>query len=260
MWKSSVKLAISILIGLLLIVCVSLFVRRLWTNFQHRNDIFYVDAYNQYCDGRMVIADFKDYQTDIDIPDSVPSLLVGSHSGMMGIKGDNRLMSSKYYCYPVFIHRSSGCVDTLYAPQRGRIGVGYVCRSCYTGDWLVVESKIPYTILGESYIVDPNKRKPKTPINHRMSDYTYEGQHFIFNSSKTLFWIFSRTTPDIFGPYTMQELSTQLVELGIELPITLNGLVNWYVEEDQRDYSKIRPKPKEFYFPNQTRHHDKIIE
>lgn len=262
------------LFGLLFVLFLTLFIYRFWIDIQHRNEYFYVDVYNQYCDGRMVVCNFENYNTDIIIPDSILSLSINKHSEMIGIQGGHDLISSKYSRYPVCLHRISGHVDTIYTSQRGRVGVGYVCRMCYTGKWLVIESKMPYMILGNNYFADiDNRHKPLMPIDYLMSHYTYEGQRIVFESPKSYFWLFNRTSPDIYGPYTMNQLREQLIRQGILLPITLQGLSDWYVEEDTHDIEqrfeesetvsptimKDKTKPEDYYYPNQTKRPDIVI-
>ena len=81
---------------------------------------------------------------------------------------------------------------------------------------------MPYMILGNNYFADiDNRHKPLMPIDYLMSHYTFEGQRIVFESPKSYFWLFNRTSPDIYGPYTMNQLREQLIRQGILLPITL---------------------------------------
>ena len=81
---------------------------------------------------------------------------------------------------------------------------------------------MPYMILGNNYFADiDNRHKPLMPIDYLMSHYTFEGQRIVFESPKSYFWLFNRASPDIYGPYTMNQLREQLIRQGILLPITL---------------------------------------
>ena len=164
------------------------------------------------------------------------------------------------YLRPVYVHRMSGLIDTLYTTPSNSVGVGYVSRVCWRKKWLVVESKQPWKCLGYSCLADTNfLRIPKERLT--LMDYTYEGQRLVFEWENSDFWIASRTTKDIWGPLTEEDVGIVAKQLGIKTPITLKGYYDRYVYSriDDEDGSIVHPFPKEFYYPNHVVRPNKTI-
>ena len=164
--------------------------------------------------------------------------------------------------FPVFVHRFSERVDTFYTLRHGSIGIGYIQRSYYGKEWLVLEAKEPSRVLGHSHLTKKEYRD--IPIEGLgLQHYTYEGQRIFFDNDSTKFWIASRKTTDIYGPLTEAELRIQLKRLKIELPITLEGLYDRYVynhTEQSKDGRFQKNKlPKDFSWPFWTERPDRII-
>lgn len=125
---------------------------------------------------------------------------------------------------PLFVHRTNGRIDTLCSTGLSRMYVGYISREYKDDNWLIVESKQPDKILGNTHLVD------KRAINYKgrsMNDYDYEGQYIVFNSKLSDYWIASRHSPDLYGPMNIKELKRVGTSLGIKFPITLESNIDW---------------------------------
>lgn len=159
---------------------------------------------------------------------------------------------------PVAVHRYQGRVDTLYTAFHGHAGVGYVSRWRKTGDWIVVECKVPGEIMEHDclagYGVAVNRTDTCPPIRLALEDYSYKGQTAVFESKMVHYWIAGRKTADLYGPLTEQELVVQAKILGIRLPIKLDGNYDRYV----RNYSHEK-EPKAFSWPNHRERPDKVV-
>ncbi|MBO4662120.1 MAG: hypothetical protein J5630_05415 [Bacteroidaceae bacterium] len=126
---------------------------------------------------------------------------------------------------PLFVHRTNGRIDTLCSLGYSHLCVGYVQREYKNDNWLIVEAKQPDEILGNTHLVDKRAIHNK---GHSMQDYDFEGQHIVFNSKLSDYWIASLKSPDLYGPMNIKELKMIGTSLGIEFPITLEGNLDWY--------------------------------
>lgn len=126
---------------------------------------------------------------------------------------------------PLFVHRTNGRTDTLCSAGRDNMRTGYIQREYKDDNWLIVESKQPDKILGNTHLVDKRAINRK---GHSMQDYDLEGQSIVFNSKLSDYWIASRHSPDLYGPMNIKELKRVGTSLGIEFPITLKGNLDWY--------------------------------
>ena len=158
---------------------------------------------------------------------------------------------------PLAVHRPTGRIDTMYTGFLDSPQVGYVSRHCTLKKWIVMECKIPGEILGHDHLSElaleqgydtlPAYRLP-------MSAYTYTGQKIVFESNQVHYWIASRKTADLYGPCSEKELIRQMKDLGIPLPIELDGNYDRYTRNDTDEQ-----KPTEYYYPHHKARPNKVI-
>ena len=166
--------------------------------------------------------------------------------------------------YPIYVHRPSGRTDTLHEHiiHSATIPyIGVIRRRCKTDSCYVFETVFPGKVLGRSFIVDEACDSDCSDY-YSLNVYSYEGQKKVFESKQFHYWIINRFTTDWYGPLTEQELTLQLKELGIPLPLTLKNIHSPYVMPNMvnGDFADI-PVPKHFmYWPHDKKHGDKIIE
>ena len=156
------------------------------------------------------------------------SIYTGKDTVTIGESYDSIDLYDKWL--PLFVHRTNGRIDTLCTSICCQnTCTGYIQREYKDDNWLIVESKQPDKILGNTHLVD------KRAINYKgrfMNDYDYEGQYIVFNSKLSDYWIASRHSPDLYGPMNIKELKRVGTSLGIEFPITLESNIDWKVCPD----------------------------
>lgn len=159
---------------------------------------------------------------------------------------------------PVVVHRYSGRTDTVYTQFKSDTDVGYVSRDACTEDWIVAECKLPGEILGHKGLTDyaiAAYGADTLPVQRlRIDSYTFIGQEIVFDSDIVHYWIASRKTPDIYGPFTEREAVCQMEKLGIPLPITLDGNYDRYVYNCSDE-----KRPDSFSWPNWRHRPDKTL-
>ena len=152
------------------------------------------------------------------------SIYTGKDTVTIGESYDSIDLYDKWL--PLFVHRTNGRIDTLCTSICCQnTCTGYIQREYKDDNWLIVESKQPDKILGNTHLV------VKRAINrkgHSMQDYDYEGQYIVFNSKLSDYWIASRHSPDLYGPMNIKELKRVGTSLGIEFPITLESNLDSY--------------------------------
>lgn len=159
--------------------------------------------------------------------------------------------------YPIYTHRNDGRTDTLfvwYGRTSSFVDVGHVSRWAKLENWLVLETKLPGEILGHTHLSREMYQEWDT-YDLLMSCYTYIGQKMVFDSNRVYYWIVSRRSTHLYGPFSEKELKKKLAELQIQLPVTLNGCYDRYIFGNNIGIKK----PKEFYFPHHRSREDKII-
>lgn len=236
-------------------------------DFQPNGVSFYVWEERDVSDGKMLMYKAPEPSDSDAISDSVWKRMSDIDILYLGkTLGNSREdFNHNQKCSPIFVHRFSGAVDTVYVGhhigERNIIRTGYVSSYVKEGEWLVLECKIPGEINGDHYLANQEYRQSgKKTIFHAMWNYTYEGQERVFNSHITHYWIANRHTPDLYGPYTKNQLKRQLKSLSIPLPIKLNGLYDRYCHMFEPDSTVNRTRPKAFYFPHHRKRNGTLIE
>ena len=140
-------------------------------------------------------------------------------------------VTPKSAMYPIYVHRPSGQTDTLHESiihSAVTVYIGVIRRRCKMDSCIVLETVFPGKVLGRSYLVDENLESDYSDY-YPLRAYSYEGQKKIFESRQFHYWILKRFTTDWYGPMTEQELTLQLKDMGIPLPLTLKDLNSPYV-------------------------------
>ena len=165
--------------------------------------------------------------------------------------------------YPIYTHRNDGRTDTLYVWDHEKWGsrvidVGHISRWAKLKNWLVLETKLPGEILEHTHL-NREEHLGRNIYDLQMCHYTYKGQKMVFDSNRVYYWIASRRSTHLYGPFSEKELKKKLAELQIQLPVTLNGCYDRYIHGDNPDADVFQTEPKEFYFPHHRSREDKII-
>lgn len=151
--------------------------------------------------------------------------------------------------YPLYVHRPSGRTDTLFLSHTWHaIGLdfGHVHRELFLDKWIILECRLPGRILGYSHLFDDTDRD--TPLDDLSEgSYTYEGQRLIFESKNFDYWVINRLTTDLYGPFTEEELVTQLKTLEITLPVKLKSSYFPYKRHREKGTGKIISFPDSMY-------------
>jgi hypothetical protein len=174
-------------------------------------------------------------------------------------EGDKSEFYHKYPPYPLFVHRADGRTDTL-SDMCGRIP-GYVQRKYEDDEWLIVEIKQAYKILGRAHLVDKRSWKNGHPYLD-LANYDFKGQKIVFNSKLSDFWIASKHSSNLYGPLNTKELKRMGKSLGISFPITLDGLDDVYAQPVNHDGSiadRRSERPKDYAWYHHTRRPDRVI-
>jgi len=143
--------------------------------------------------------------------------------------------------YPLFIHRASNRIDTLFLPLTywgDELDFGHIHRECFLDEWIILECRLPGRILGYNYLFDETYRG--VPLDELdMSLYTYVGQRQIFESVDFDYWLIHRTSTDLYGPLSEENLVDRMRALGVSLPVTLKSTYFSY-EQNHKDGEHIR--------------------
>jgi hypothetical protein len=219
-----------------------------------KGQVFFVRENHEYGNGRNL---------ELYWPDNIPSVYPVSYLDLsfhnlwcrdpdsLVITTTNPQTNPELYpMHPLYIHRLSGRIDTLYhthhvisAPEDdfrpraygvGGVHIGYIHRECKVKGFYVMETKLPGESLGKKYISD-FKDIGKDTLLYDLAYYTYEGQEKVFESELSHFWIANSSTTDLYGPLTEEELVVQLEQLGVRLPIKLKNPYDRYVYPKRHD-------------------------
>lgn len=166
-------------------------------------------------------------------------------------------IDNKYALF--YFHRASGRVDTLFAYSgRGYLYIlSYVSGYRDYGKWILLENKYIKDIVGLEDLCDSTEYYDDRILQ---GSCTYEGQEKVFNSSIADYWIVNRYTTDFYGPFNMDEMKAQMHELGIPLPMKLDGMYDRYVyaRDANGEFSDIFPK--HFFWPRHRSRKGTVIE
>ena len=157
----------------------------------------------------------------------------------------------------LLFHRYSGEMDTMRVDSYNAyvLGpIGYIQRVARLEKWLVLETKQPDMILDSTFVVNDSK------TSGSLGDFSYEGQAKVFDSDLSQFWIVNKYTPDLYGPMNENEVKQQCRNLQIDLPITLEGRYDRYVETHKEIDGRMEERPKVFNWPNWNTREDKMLQ
>lgn len=263
--KLTTKKVLFIAGGILLITLFSLLTRLIIMNVERNSGTFVLKENHEHGDGRILQLNNLDRRfkagvsPDIKWMPTVGNMYNTDHSHEMNSYDS---ITGKHAEYPLYVHRFTGRVDTLYTYRNQEV-LGYVQRIHYSKRWLVLEVKNVGQILGYQYLAkEEYKKSPLDSLS--IGCYTYEGQRIFFDAPFSHFWIASRTTTNLYGPLTEVELQTQLKRLNIPLPLTMEGKYDRYVynytEELDHDHFYKEKLPKEFHYPHWQERPDRIIQ
>lgn len=240
---------VAILLGL--IVCI------IYQDIKYHSGTFDIIEEHEYGNGRML--KFNDLEPQFEDKVHPQKKLDTSFSNLYNRDGSGMhyfVDSMNLGIYPLYVHRFSGRVDTLYAAKRETLySIGYIQRVHYGKKWLVIEVKDIFRTLGYQHLAGEEYKKYNRDCLN-LSCYTYEGQRIFFDSDSSDFWIVNRYVTHMYGPLTEAELRTQLKRLHISLPLTLEGMYDRYVYNQQ---ITVEP-PKEFHYWHWQERPDRIIQ
>lgn len=176
---------------------------------------------------------------------------------------ERRYMKGRYHALRV--HRASGRTDTLYyfgATYFGSepVTIGYVSEDWKNKHWLVIQSKKPGLIVGREELSNPSALDARGELGVYMRDCTYRGQEKVFESRIVDYWVASRHTADLYGPFNMTQLKRQLRHIGISLPLKLDGGYDRYTYSRDSVASFVGDSPKAFYWPHHRSRKGTVIE
>lgn len=170
-------------------------------------------------------------------------------SSMLQKSHDGDSDRAYHHIYPLFVHRPSGRVDTLYNPfiyHACGLNFGHVHRECFLDKWIILECRLPGRILGYFHLFDDTYRD--MPLdNLSEGSYTYEGQRLIFESKDFDYWVVNRMTTDLYGPLTEKELLAQLKALDVPLPVELKSSYFPYKRHREKGTGNIIDFPNYMY-------------
>lgn len=171
----------------------------------------------------------------------------------------------KGLCYALRVHRASGRIDTLYYLgwcycNSEPVLIGYISEDWKNNDWLVLQSKKPGLIVGREYLSNPSALDARGDLGVYMRDCTYRGQEKVFESRIVDYWVASRHTADLYGPFNMTQLKRQLRHIGISLPLKLDGGYDRYTYSRDSVAFFVGDSPKAFYWPHHRSRKGTVIE
>lgn len=227
---------------------------------------FFVWEEEQSMNGRYLSFNPLELKSTFQLDDKTPAFALRSTNLFCHQKKNLKTMSespenqaSKDDLIPIFVHRPTDRIDTLFASKGNEdieVGIGYISSYLQTGDWLVMECKLPGKILGHSKLADKEQEKNLYILDLTMNNYLYEGQEKVFKSSVVNYWIANIHTNDLYGPFNIKNLKPQLLHLGISLPLQLEG------QHDQYAFSPHSNEklPKAAHWPHQNKREGTLIE
>lgn len=252
-----------------LLVCVVLLAA---CDFQPRDVSFYVWEDERWEDGRFLLVN-PDTACAGVMPDTSRRYELSRHN-LYARHADSLLadkdtvwerLYKKGLCYALRVHRASERIDTLYYlgvcySGSEPVRIGYISGGWENKDWLVVESKKPGLIVGREDLSNPPALDARGVLGVYMEDCTYRGQEKVFESKIVDYWIASRHTADLYGPFNMTQLKRQLRHIGISLPLKLDGGYDRYSHSDGADGNFFGVRPKAFYWPHHRSRKGTVIE
>lgn len=235
----------------------------------NENETFFILEDEEWSDGRLLMVNKSDSILIKELADSTKRYFPTMHNMYSEEQEDMILTSDSDWrwhiqtwpCYPIYVHRATGRVDTLYcfSSTSSHVCIGYISASKQYKDWLIMESKVPGMILKHTYLADESRRQSEV-FALSLCNYTYAGQKKVFDSRKVFYWMANQHTYDIFGPLTKKELKVLMQKQNIPLPIKLKGHYDRYVYARDSSHDILMNRPKEFKWPHHRKRSDITIE